>query len=395
VIRYPRTELAEELVIALQGKAVFSDAHNGLFLAAPRRTGKSTFLQADLKPALERVGVVVVYVDLWADQRRDPGALIAEAIGRALQPHLGIVAKTAKMAGLEKISLAGWLQIDTSKIGKLGGVTLVEALRALNETAAAPVALIVDEAQHALTSEAGENAMAALKSARDQMNSPGAINLMLIMSGSDRDKLLRLVNTSGAPFYGSQIQRMPELDLGFINHIAGLIEAQRPDLKPVDCEALFAAFQGFGCRPQFFMEALGQVLSPLANNPGRFESALQESAQQRQRDDESQMESDYQGLKPLEKAVLWRMLELGARFRPYDAEALGFYREQVGAAVSAQKAQNALESLRQRTPALVWKSARGEYAVDDAAMHRWYLERKNAGHWPPADPQFALDFESE
>lgn len=395
MIRYPRTELAEELVIALQGKAGFSDAYNGLFLAAPRRTGKSTFLQGDLKPALERAGIVVVYVDLWADQRRDPGALIAEAIGRALQSRLGVVVRTARKAGLEKVSLAGWLQIDTSKIGRLDGVTLVDALRALNEAATAPVALIVDEAQHALTSEAGENAMAALKSARDQMNSPGAINLMLVMSGSDRDKLLRLVNTGGAPFYGSQIQRMPELDIGFITHIAGLVEIQRPELKPVDCGALLAAFQGFGFRPQFFMEALGQVLSPLAENPGRFDQALQEAAQQRQRDDETQMESDYLGLKPLEQAVLWRMLELGPRFRPYDVESLKFYREQIGAAVSAQKAQNALEALRQRTPALVWKSARGEYAVDDAAMHRWYLERKNAGDWPPAYPQSAFDFEDE
>lgn len=384
MIRYPRTELAEELVIALQGKAGFSDAHNGLFLAAPRRTGKSTFLQADLKPALERAGVVVVYVDLWADQRRDPGILIAEAIGRTLQPHLGIVAITAKKVGLEKVSLAGWLEIDISKIGKVDGVTLVDALRALHETAVAPVALIVDEAQHALTSEAGENAMAALKSARDQMNRPGEINLMLVMSGSDRDKLLRLVNTNGAPFYGSQIQRMPELDMGFINYIARLIEAQRPDLRPVDCAALFAAFQGFGCRPQFFMEALGQILSPLAGTPGRFEQALQWAARQRQHDDEAQMESDYLGLKALEQAVLWRMLEMGPRFRPYDAEALKFYRERVGIVVSAQKAQNALETLRQRTPALVWKSARGEYAVDDAAMHRWYVERKDAGNWPPA-----------
>lgn len=96
MISYPRTSLADELVTALQGRAGFSDAHNGLFLAAPRRTGKSTFLQGDLRPALERGGVVVVYVDLWADTARDPAALIATVIGRALQPHLGLVAKAAK-----------------------------------------------------------------------------------------------------------------------------------------------------------------------------------------------------------------------------------------------------------------------------------------------------------
>lgn len=68
-------------------------------------------------------GVTVVYLDLWADQRRDPGVLIAEAIGRALEPHLGFVARTAKNAGLENVSLGGWLSIDTSKIGALDGAT--------------------------------------------------------------------------------------------------------------------------------------------------------------------------------------------------------------------------------------------------------------------------------
>lgn len=395
LISFPRTALADELVSMLQGRAVFGDAHNGLFLAAPRRTGKTTFLRSDLLPALERVGVVPVYVDLWADLARDPGALIAEAIGRALQPQLGRVARLAREAGLEKVSLGGWLQVDASRIGKVDGLTLADALRALHETAEKPVALIIDEAQHALTSEAGENAMTALKSARDQMNAPGEVSLMLVMSGSDRDKLLRLVNSNGAPFYGSQIQRMPLLDQAFIDFIAGLIEAQRPDLRPVDRAALYRAFEGFGNRPQFFMEALGQALSPLSDYAGRFELAMLEAALQRQRDEQAQMASDFLGLRPLEQAVLWRMLEQEARFRPYDAEALKFYRLQTGESVNTAKAQKALESLRQRMPALVWKSARGEYAVEDAAMHRWFQERKAVGSWPPLSPLNDLVFDDQ
>ena len=43
MLYYHRTSLAADLANALQGKAAFSDAPNGLFLAAPRRTGKSTF----------------------------------------------------------------------------------------------------------------------------------------------------------------------------------------------------------------------------------------------------------------------------------------------------------------------------------------------------------------
>ncbi len=384
---YPRAPLAEELAQAMQGRKLLGDAHNGLFLAAPRRTGKSTFLQQDLMPALAREGIVVVYVDLWSDQRRDPGDLIAEALGRALQAHLGLVAKMAKSTGVESVGLAGWLKIDTTKIGKIEGATLTDALRVLHEAAKAPVALIIDEAQHALVSEQGENAMAALKSARDQLNAPGKVNLMLVMSGSDRDKLLRLVNTNGAPFYGSEIQRLPELSLDFVSHVARLMEAQRQDLKPINEAVLFEAFKSFGSRPQFFVHALGVALHPLARHGVPFEQAVLAAAVQRQHDDEAQMASDYLALRPLEQAVLWRLLEQGRRFRAYDADALRFYGEKTGKKITPASAQNALESLRNRTPALVWKSARGEYSLDDTMMHRWYGQCVAAGAWPPKNPQ--------
>ncbi|BAL93889.1 hypothetical protein RGE_05440 [Rubrivivax gelatinosus IL144] len=142
-------------------------------------------------------------------------------------------------------------------------------------------------------------------------------------------------------------------------------------------------FERFGQRPQFFMAALGQVLSPLAGLSGRFEPALLDAAAQQQAEDEAQMEADYLALKPIEQAVLWRMLEQEARYRPYDAAALRFYREKTGHPVSVAQAQKALEALRQRTPALVWKSARGEYALQDAAMHRWHQSRVTTGQWPP------------
>ncbi|UUZ54112.1 hypothetical protein LP419_37710 [Massilia sp. H-1] len=94
--------------------------------------------------------------------------------------------------------------------------------------------------------------MMALKSARDQLNQPGEINLMLIMSGSDRDKLLRLVNTTSAPFYGSAIQKMPDLGRDFVTHVARLVERQRPHLVPADIDKLLVAFNMFSCLLQFF-----------------------------------------------------------------------------------------------------------------------------------------------
>lgn len=381
---FSRESLAKKLAMNLQGKELFTDAPNGLFLAAPRRTGKSTFLQNDLKPALEQDGVVVVYVDLWSDQRRDPGELISEAIGRALKPHLGKIAQLATASGLESVGVAGWLKIDTSKIGKLDGVTLSDALRALHETSHSPVALIIDEAQHALTSTDGETAMSALKSARDQLNKPGSVKLMLVMSGSDRDKLLRLVNSNGAPFYGSHIQHMPELDKDFTDHIVKLLEEKIPSIKPVYKEVLAEAFKEFGSRPQFFMNAVSEAINPLvAKSDERFEQRVMAAALKRKADDEDQMESEYLGLKPLEQAIIWRLLSQGQSFRPYDSDALSFYMSKTDQNITAAKVQTALEGLRGRTPALVWKSARGEYSLDDAAMYQWYKKRLQSNSWPP------------
>ena len=275
LIHYPRKEMAREMVRSLSGQSMFSDAHNGLFLASPRRTGKSTFLMMDLKPEMKKSGIVVVYVDLWADLRSDPGTLIARAIGTALEAHHSSLAPAAKKANMDKAGVFDGLQFDTSEIGTVDGIPLVEALQALTTAARSPVSLIIDEAQQALTNEEGSVVMKAVKSARDQMNSPDAINLMLVMTGSDRDKLMRLVNTNSAPFYGSPIRPMPVLDEGFILHIGKRIEEERPDLAPVDTVVLFEAFKTFSSRPQLFMEALDQVLnSATEKGDQRFEQLL-------------------------------------------------------------------------------------------------------------------------
>lgn len=387
---FHRPQLADQLLCALQGKLAFGDAQNGLFLAAPRRTGKSTFLIQDLMPALKAAGIVVVYVDLWADKQRDPGSLIADAIGRALSDHLGLIAKTAKAAGLEKVKVAGALEIDTSKIGRADGLTLADALKKLGKLAKKPVALIIDEAQHALTSQAGEVAMTALKSARDQMNSPGNVQLMLVMSGSDRDKLLRLVNSSAAAFFGSRVERMPPLGEEFIAEIAARIEKQYKALKPVDVRALYASFQTFGSRPQLFMNALGEALNPVYDRQERFEVTVEKLAQDRRALDEQQMESDFLALREIEQVVVWRMLEQGEKFRPYDAEAHKFYAAKLGRAATTPQVQAAIEALRERDAPIVWRSARKEYVIEDAGMHRWYEKRVAAGQWPPEDPQAKL-----
>jgi hypothetical protein len=96
---FHRPLLAKQLCSALSGGGII-DAKSGMFLAAPRRVGKSTFLREDLVPEVKSMGWFPLYVDLWANKEADPGVIIGEAIKSALASFQGRIAKTAKSVGL-------------------------------------------------------------------------------------------------------------------------------------------------------------------------------------------------------------------------------------------------------------------------------------------------------
>lgn len=383
MIHFPRTSLARELVDALSGDVSLSDAPNGLFLAAPRRTGKSTFLRFDLCPELDRRGALPIYVDLWSDKGRDPAELITGAIRDAAVKTMGLGQKLKKSMKGKVAAMGVGVSFDPDAIGRRDGLSLPEGLVRLHEVAKRPICLIVDEAQHALTTKGGANAMSALKSARDQMNGPGSVALMLVMSGSDRDKLLRLVNSNAAPFFGSHISRMPLLGLPYVEHVTAEVRRTYPELGKVSAEELLTPFELFGARPQFFVDAINEAIRD-AKSGRSFDETVLSLAKNAEEMAYEQMEATYMALPGLERAILWAMLESGGGFRPYDAKALAFYRKKTGKAVTAAQTQAALARLREREGPLVWKSARGEYAIEDAAMARWFEALRDLKRWPPS-----------
>lgn len=380
---FARPQLAQSMTDDLLAQTVFGDASNGIFLTAPRRTGKSTFLQADLRPELEKRGTLVVYCDLWENRERDPAELVRDAIMRELNQQVSLFTRAAKRTRIESVTVPGWLKMDTSKVAWAEGSSLVDTLRGLNDLSGKPIALIIDEAQHALVSGDGETIMFTLKSARDQLNRPGNVKLMLVMSGSDRDKLLRLVNAASAPFFGSTIKQMPDLGSEFIDFVCTLVAEKFPNLYPVDPGKMLAAFALVGYRPQQFAQLLGEALSPLSIGQGGLDEKVYALCALRRTADEQQMLADFLALGDLEQTILWRLLQLGEQFRPYDTGAQTFYKQQLGRKVSTTQIQNALETLRTRSPALLWKSARGDYSLADTLMGQWYRQRVAQGTWPP------------
>ena len=258
---YRRQELAKAYCLALSGRSHLKDARSGLFLAAPRRTGKSTFLRQDLVPEIEAEDWHPIYVDLWSDRNRNPAELIAEAISAELDKVAPLPRRAVKALGFQKLGVAG-ATIDIGDQRVSGGLTIPSALNQLWQKKQKPIVLIIDEAQHALTTGEGQKTLFALKAARDQLNQEAGkgLRLMLVMTGSSRDKLSFLVTRKNQAFYGADITHFPLLDDGFVDAFAKNFNEQFDAKHKFSPTTLKTAFEMVGRRPEMFRTVVAEAV---------------------------------------------------------------------------------------------------------------------------------------
>ena len=381
-----RHQLATALAQDLAGESLV-DYSSGMFLAAPRRTGKSTFLNNDFIPECAQRGWLPVYVDLWSDRDAAPAQLISGAIGTALARFEGALARTAKKAGVDKINLLRTLSWDFTRPQLPAGTTLAQALAVLHQVSGQLVVLIIDEAQHALNSEDGLNAMFALKAARDHLNRGDRPDgLRLVFTGSSRDKLANLVLKSKQPFFGASITPFPLLGREYVEFITALWNRRLADSNQFKVEDLAYAFELVGRRPEMLNKLLAEVSVGLGE-AGNLGELLRNGALNHQAGVWSDYESAWNELTPLQQAVLEVMAErtLGRQpFSPFTEQTLvevsrKLEQAQAVANVNTANVQKALDALRDKE--LVWKANRGEYALEDTAMAEWLArDQAVAGH---------------
>jgi hypothetical protein len=369
---YRRTALAQGYCEALEGGGVI-DASSGLFLAAPRRTGKSTFLREDLVPAMKARGWETLYVDLWSDRSEDPAELIIAVIRAALARHDGPVLKAAKRVGLDKLNVLGTLSLDLNKIGQTGGATLPDALERLQQQCGnRPLALLIDEAQHALSTEAGTRAMFALKAARDRLNQGTAMRgLYLVMTGSNRDKLAHLVLRRTEPFYGAGVTKFPLLDRGFVEAYAQWLKPQFRPGQQFSADTLERAFELVGRRPEMLKRVVGEAVSELGGAQA-LDELVEQHARQLQRRAGQDFESAYNSLSAAQRAVLDAIARLSPGYEPFTDASLQAYEQVLGKPLSNSTVQGALDALREKE--MIWRAGRGDYAFEDDGLRAWYLE---------------------
>lgn len=362
---FHRPELSARLVGHILGG---QSTGSGLFLAAPRRTGKSTFLREDLRPALQTAGAKVLYVDLWADKKADPGQVIVAAIRAALADTQGVVTRLAKAAGLEKAAVGG-LTFSLDRVGLGAQVSLTQALAALSDEIRAPVVLIIDEAQHAVTRAEGHEAMFALKAARDELNSSAHHGLRIVATGSNRDKLAMLRNSKEQAFFGAPLISFPALDKHYVQWFCNTVNLPVP-LDPVVVEQLFASANS---RPEILAAAADATRLDLLAAPEEMPALFARSVSDQIAEADAVTLRVLQGLTPLQSVVLATMALQGEGFSPFQSGTIAFYRrafQQLAPTDTlvpdGSNVQQALSALQDK--GLVWKETRGVYALEDALL---------------------------
>lgn len=369
---YSRKELAEAYCEAIAGRNPLRDARSGLFLAAPRRTGKSTFLRQDLVPAVEVRDWYPIYVDLWSDKSRNPAELIADAIAAELEKFAPLPKRAIRALGFQKIGASG-TTIDIGDGKASGGLTIPIALEQLWKKAGKPIVLIIDEAQHALTTDEGQKALFALKAARDQLNQEAGkgLRLMLVMTGSSRDKLSFMVARKSQAFYGAEITHFPLLDDGFVDSFARNFNEQFSSQHKFSVDALKKTFELVGRRPEMFKSVVSEAVMS-CHGAEALDEMVAAGAEALQRQAWAEFESLYLSLSPIQKAVLDAIARLSPQYEPYSSDAMMAYKAVLGEEPSTSSIQGAIKALQERE--LIWMASRGDYAFDDESLRQWYLQ---------------------
>nr|WP_315597701.1 ATP-binding protein [uncultured Cupriavidus sp.] len=345
-----------------------SASSSGLFLAAPRRTGKSTFLREDLRPALEKEGALVLYVDLWEDRNADPGETIVHMVRAALARHEGVVTRLARSAGMEKVTVGG-MSFSLDRVGLGNGISLSAALAELSDEVKRPIALIIDEAQQAIVSEKGNDALFALKAARDELNSSRHFGLRIVATGSNRDKLAMLRAGRDQAFMGAPLIGFPPLGMDFVQWFCNRLDLGNT-LDPV---LAYEVFKRASFRPELLGAAADVVRFDFGLPPEllgtRFSEAIDEQIAESDREQLRVVHS----LTPPQSTVLCVMAVRGEKFAPFEAATMEAYNAvlqatspNVGTRIDVSGAQQALVALQEK--ALVWRAARGVYALEETGL---------------------------
>ncbi|HZW80197.1 MAG TPA: hypothetical protein VFF50_06990 [Candidatus Deferrimicrobiaceae bacterium] len=277
---FHRPQLALDMAqLLLRPSSLETRFRSGLFISAPRQTGKSTFLVQDLIPTLESAGAIVIYVDLWEAKGKTPEQKLLRAVQNKLTELQGadprsFAAKAAALlrktgfssaeveaaiepsAHLAKAKIGGKIKLgfDTSTVGE-DGEDILHALLDVSKKTGRDIVFIVDEVQDLMRDD---GLMKELKATRDAINMQHGDHgyFLFVGTGSNRSMVHEMTAQRRAPFYGAQNLPFPTLGKDYVKHALAI---QRHENAKVILPSESAAHSGMrvlGNKPNLFQQAL-------------------------------------------------------------------------------------------------------------------------------------------
>lgn len=236
---YPRTALAKQIIALFD-----SGLATALVFFAPRRMGKTEFLQKDIQPCGIKQGWKVFYFS-FLDVGDHPqlyffNALLdfAESIG-AIQNRHKLLSKIKSVSG-SIASVAAKIELQSIQPIQYDLKKVIAALAKSHR-----VLLLLDEVQVLAKQTMNEQFVASLRTALD-LNKD---HIKVIFTGSSREGLRQMFSQAHAPFFHfGQNLPFPELQREFTDHLATVFYAVTK--RKLDKEILWSAFDSMGKVPQ-------------------------------------------------------------------------------------------------------------------------------------------------
>lgn len=238
IIRRP--ELAQSYLALLSAQP-----GRPIALFAPRRVGKTYFLDGDLAPAAEKAGLLPVYADLWLNR-----AAPLDAINHALEESLddvsvprssaGKIAKTpVKKIGLFSASLEFGAEPARRDIPAAPELRLDALITRLAAASGKQILLMLDEIQSLAQAPAGEAAIATVRAVLQKHKK----KVSAVFTGSSQEALGAMMMAAGGPMYQfAQLLTFPNLGSEYLALLAAHYRKVHPTklLNMSDLEKVFA-----------------------------------------------------------------------------------------------------------------------------------------------------------
>lgn len=377
---YRRPELAAQIANQLLHPGVLDEGlRSGLFLSGLRRTGKTTFLLNDLIPAFEEGGALVIYVDLWSDTQTNPAVLILAAVKKTLsdlQTPTSHLLQRLHHAGAADVGAFGFkFGFKLDSVGAKGGTTLAQALTEVVDQAKTDVVLIVDEVQHAITSEDGNQMLLALKAARDAINPRPSTSghFIFIGTGSHHALVSELTARRNQAFAGATSVAYPLLQRDYVQHILNRLAKEGITSLP-SASVATEAFETLGNRPEELFKALKQLHRslPAGGHPDDYLPVIASTLRSSTADIELMKVEQLGGLAT---AIFERIAAMDGDARGvFSAEAAAEYTKAVGREVRIEEIQPVVNDLLAAN--LIMRRGHGIYGVTDPFVQQIWREKK-------------------